>query len=190
LYKNKLQLAMEQWVKKVEGIIFCVIMVVMLGGFSACSEEEIPDMITEQEIEFLTEAGKRLEEIIRMGNLAIHRSEHPAVQSFASSKVSALRSCRLDLRGLAYLYEIPYPSEPRPLVQETYQDLAGMYGYKFDSTYVHHQVLAKQEAKELFHQYVNNGSHEKIRNFALLQLSEFTSKLEGAQVLQENLYQW
>jgi len=181
---------MKQKVKKINGTIFCMAIMFLLGTNTACSEQEIPDIITEQDIEFVAEAGKRLEEIIRMGNLAVHRSEHPAVQSFAKRKVSALRSRRLDLKGLAYQYEIPYPNEPRPLIQEIYQALAGMYGHKFDSTYVHQQVLAKQEAKELFQHYVNNGTHERIRSFALLQLSEFTSNLEGAQMLQDNLYPW
>jgi len=176
--------------KNFRGAIFHMIILSLLYTTFACSEEETPDIISEQDIEFVAEAGKRLEEIIRMGNLASHRSEHPAVHTYAKRKVTAMRSCRLELRGLAYLYEIPFPHEPRPQVQETYQDLSRMYGYQFDSTYIHHQILAHREAKELFHKYVNNGSHERIRSFALLQLSDFVTKLEGAQMLHERLYQW
>lgn len=181
---------MKQMVTMSKRTVFSVITIYLLCNITACREDETPEIITEQEIEFVAEAGKKLEGIIRMGNLAVHRSEHPAVQSFAKSKVSTLRSSRLDLRGLAYQYEIPFPKEPRPQIQETYQALAGMYGYEFDSTYIYHQVLAQREAKELFQQYINDGSHERIRNFALLQFSEFVSKLEGAQMLHESLHQW
>jgi len=181
---------MVQGVKRIRGTVFTSVILLLVYTNTGCSEEDIPEVISDHDIEFVAEAGKRLEEIIRMGNLAAHRSEHPAVRSFARSKISVLRSSRLDLRGLAYLYEIPYPTEPRAQVQEAYQTLAGLYGYEFDSTYIHQQVMAQREAKELFHLYVNNSSHERIRSFALLQLSDFVSKLEGAQMLHDSLYKW
>lgn len=164
------------------------IAILLFAAFTACTqEEELEETLTEEDEEFVIEAGYALEILRRMTNLASSQASNEVVKFYARQTAPEISTIQLELQRIAYLKGITCPDEPRPQMQLFYQELAGMLDEEFDVAYLGKLIDTYGDLKENYQNYVNNGNNSTLQNYALKNIPITVKRLERAQELKKVL---
>lgn len=163
-------------------------LVVFLLSFSSCEEDEEPrSPVSTQDREFATQASYSNLAEIAMGQLALSDGNNTSIREFAQMMVTDHTNAQDELRYLAESHELEIPDTLNIEQQALYDQLSQLEGYPLDSAYISSQVVAHQEAQQIFQRQIDQGENTQIVGYASSILQHINMHLARAMELKEEL---
>ena len=124
---------------------------------------------------------------IAMGQLALSEGNDLFVQEFGEMMITDHTNVQDQLANLAESNDIAISDTLKTEQQILYDQLSILEGLAFDSTYINSQILAHQEAQQIFQTQIDQGQHPQLVEFASITLPHINMHLERALELKEDL---
>ncbi|MDO5370006.1 DUF4142 domain-containing protein [Paracoccus sp. (in: a-proteobacteria)] len=123
---------------------------------------------------------------VQSSELALERSQTPAVQEFARMMIADHSAANEELKAIAEGKSLTVPTEIAGPPAEHMSAVQAAEGGSFDQTYMQHQVQAHEETIMMFQAEAQNGSDPDLRAFAEKTLPALNAHLEQAQGMMAN----
>ncbi|MBB1497074.1 DUF4142 domain-containing protein [Paracoccus sp. MC1862] len=120
---------------------------------------------------------------VQSSELALERSQTPAVQEFARMMIADHSAANEELKAVAEGKGLTVPTEIAGPPAEHMSAVQAAEGEAFDQTYMQHQVQAHEETIMMFQAEAQNGSDPDLRAFAEKTLPTLNAHLQHAQGL-------
>lgn len=120
---------------------------------------------------------------VQSSELALERSQTPAVQEFARMMIADHSAANEELKAIAEGKSLTVPTEIAGPPAEHMSAVQAAEGDSFDQTYMQHQVQAHEETIMMFQAEARNGSDPDLRAFAEKTLPALNAHLQQAQGL-------
>lgn len=120
---------------------------------------------------------------VQSSELALERSQTPAVQEFARMMITDHTAVSDELKAIAEGKGLTVPTEIAGPPAEHMSAVQAAEGDSFDQTYMQHQVQAHEETIMMFQAEAQNGSDPDLRAFAEKTLPALNTHLQQAQGL-------
>lgn len=162
---------------------------ILLIGFTACEDdEESPgETVSAQDREFAMQATYSNLAEIAMGQLALTETEDESIRQFAQMMVTEHTQVQDELRYLAESYDLEIPDTLNSEHQALHEELEQLEGYAFDSAYISSQVVAHQQAQQIFKKQIDQGENLDVVKLASSTLPHISAHLTQAMELKEEL---
>lgn len=163
-------------------------LVVLFLSFSlyACNNDDNgngKDVISQQDKEFVKDAGHANRAEIEMGELASTKSTNEDIIAFAEFMVSEHTNAQNKLKELANKKNIAMP-DTLDAAHKTMKDmLSALDGYKFDSAYISSQVADHEKAEKIFRDGDDDNDDDELESYASETLNHIRQHLERAKEL-------
>src|SRR5690606_1212452 len=160
---------------KIHYLLLAAIMV----GFSACNDDddEPNNPISEQDKNFALNATYSNLAEIEMGQLAVSEATDESVHDFAEMMVTDHTNAQNQLANLAESLDIDLPDTLKNEHQVIQAQLMALEGTAFDSAYISSQVVAHQEAQQIFQTQIDQGLNPQLKEYATTTLSHIIMHL-------------
>lgn len=122
-----------------------------------------------------------------MGQLALSDGNNTSIREFAQMMVTDHTNAQDELRYLAESHELEIPDTLNNEQQALYDQLSLLEGYALDSAYISSQVVAHQEAQQIFQRQIDQGENIQIVGYASSILQHINMHLSRAMELKEEL---
>ena len=161
----------------------------LLIGFTSCKDdEETPrDTVSAQDREFAVQATYSNLAEVAMGQLALTETEDESIRQFAQMMVTEHTQVQDELRYLAESYDLEIPDTLNSEHQALHEELEQLEGYAFDSAYISSQVVAHQQAQQIFQKQIDQGENLDVVELASSTLPHISAHLTQAMELKEEL---
>lgn len=161
----------------------------VLIGFTACEDDEEPPRapISAQDRDFAKQATYSNLAEIAMGQLALTEAQDESIREFAQMMVTEHTKAQDELRYLAESDELEIPDTLNTEQQAVYEELEQLEGYAFDSAYISSQVVAHQQAQQIFQKQIDQGENPNILEYTSSILPHINEHLALALQLKEEL---
>lgn len=156
---------------------------------TACNndDDEPSNPVNEQDRNFaLNTTYSNLAEI-QMGQLAAAEATNESLEDFAEMMVTDHTTAQNQLANLAESLDIAIPDTLTNEDQDKQAQLIALDGTRFDSAYISSQVVAHQQAQQIFQTQINQGLNPQLKEYAANTLVHIISHLERATELKEEL---
>src|SRR5690606_15869895 len=149
-----------------------VLLAAIMLSFTACdNEDDEPQVpVSEQDKNFALNASYSNLAEIAMGQLALSEGNDPLVQEFGEMMITDHTNVQDQLANLAESNDITISDTLKTEHQSLYDQLSALEGPAFDSTYINSQILAHQEAQQIFQTQIDQGQHPQLVELASLTL--------------------
>ncbi|HLW19970.1 MAG TPA: DUF4142 domain-containing protein [Cyclobacteriaceae bacterium] len=170
---------------KIHYLLLAAIMV----GFSACNDDddEPNNPINDQDRNFALNATYSNLAEIQMGQLAVSEAADESVADFAEMMVTDHTNAQNQLANLAESLDIDLPDTLKTEHQMIRAQLSALEGAAFDSAYISSQVVAHQQAQQIFQTQIDQGMNPQLKEYAANTLTHILMHLERAMELKEEL---
>lgn len=184
-FKHGIHPSMNRWIR----LFGLLLLGILLIGFTACEDDEEPTStpISTQDREFAKQATYSNLAETAMGQLALTETEDESIRQFAQMMVTEHTQAQDELRYLAESYELEIPDTLNSEQQAIYEELEQLEGYAFDSAYISSQVVAHQQAQQIFQKQIDQGENPNILDYASSILPHINEHLTQAMELKEEL---
>ena len=158
-------------------------------GFSACSDDddEPNNPVSEQDRNFALNATYSNLAEIQMRQLAVSEATDESVRDFAEMMVTDHTNAQNQLANLAESLDIDLPDTLKTEHQAIQAQLMALEGAAFDSAYISSQVVAHQQAQQIFQTQVDQGLNPQLKDYAANTLTHILMHLERAMELKEEV---
>lgn len=177
-------------VKAGQGLLFAG----MIVAAASCNNNDDNDnQVTPQQVtsatdqDFVKKAGYSNSAEIDLGQLAVSRAQDDSVKKFAQFMINEHTLAQNDLKALGAAKQLSVPDTPDASHKALKQYLMNYTGKKFDSIYIHSQVLDHQQAKQDFQTEINQGQDQDIKNYATKYLPHIELHLNKATVIADSV---
>jgi putative membrane protein len=143
--------------------------------------------LSEQDRGFLQKASQGGQEEVQMGQLAMTKSQNPAVKEFGRWMVTDHTAMNKWLLGLAARANVQPGAASDPAAQQEMAKLGGLQGAEFDREYIGYEVQDHQHDLKDFEAEAQSGQSPILRNFAAQSTDVLGQHLAEAQELQQSL---
>lgn len=183
--RNAVHPSTHRWLR----LLGLLLMGLALIGFTSCEDEdEAPnEPVSAQDRDFAVQATYANLAEIAMGQLALTEAEDESVRQFAEMMVTDHTKAQDELRYLAESYDLDIPDTLNNEQQAVYQTLEQLDGYSLDSAYISSQVVAHQQAQQIFQKQIDQGENPNILQYASATLPHISNHLSTAMELKEQL---
>jgi putative membrane protein len=166
-----------------------LLLAAIIGGFSACNDDddEPNNPVSEQDRNFALNASYSNLAEIEMGQLAVSEATDESVHDFAEMMVTDHTNAMNQLANLGESLDIDLPDTLKNEHQMIQAQLMALEGAAFNSAYISSQVVAHQEAQQIFQTQIDQGTNTRLKEYAATTLSHITMHLERAMELKEEL---
>lgn len=159
-------------------LIFCV-------GAVSCSDDDdngnpIDNEISEQDREFARDATFSNRAEIEMGELAAAKGNIEAVRAFGQMMVTEHTTAQNRLETIADSLDIAIPDTLKTEHQTMHEQLSALDGEAFDSAYIVSQVVAHEQAEQIFEKQDDEGENDALEDYAELNLPHIRMHLDRA----------
>lgn len=184
-FKHGIHPSMNRWIR----LFGLLLLGILLIGFTACEDDEEPTStpISTQDREFAKQATYSNLAETAMGQLALTETEDESIRQFAQMMVTEHTQAQDELRYLAESYELEIPDTLNSEQQAIYEELGQLEGYAFDSAYISSQVVAHQQAQQIFQKQIDQGENPNILEYGSSVLPHINEHLALALQLKEEL---
>ena len=139
-----------------------VVMIVLL--FSCSKRNDDPNALNNEDRLFISSLIRSHQIEIRESQLALNRSQHPAVRMFASAAIEQYTAARQDVMDV--ISRVDYDLRDTASVSVRDEAHSGyLAGYDFDTAFMKSRVRSHQVMTELYRNEINNGNHTYVRNY-------------------------
>jgi putative membrane protein len=115
---------------------------------------------------FLDDAASIGRAEMRLGQLALEKSDTPRIRQLGQTMLDDHRTARDRLQLIAASERLRLPPEPTPAQQATYRQLAALAGADFDRAYLDQLKSDQLETLALYREEAQNGRDPQLRAFA------------------------
>lgn len=143
--------------------------------------------LADADLDFATEAAQDGLFEVRLGELAVQRSQTTEVQEFGQRMVDDHGKANDRLMEIAQRKGIELPQSLSDDAQETYEDFQERSGEDFDEAYVDEMVSDHEDAVDAFESYVDDAEDPDLRGFAEQTLPTLQDHLQLAKQTQERV---
>jgi len=138
-----------------------------------------PD-VNAQDQEFAIAASYANLAEVSMGELAQSKAVSDDVVDFGEMMDTEHTIAWEDLKGITDELNIVIPDTVKTEDKQKAEQLSAMEGAMFDSAYIAEQVVAHENAQEIFEDEINGGSHPDLKGYASATLEHINAHLERA----------
>lgn len=131
-----------------------------------CCKKEASEKLNDTDRNFMKMAAHSNYAEIDAGQLAASKATDNSVKNFGSLMVAEHQTAQNELNSLASDKKYELPTGPDEAHIALKNQLAQMNGHKFDSAYIHSQVMDHQKVLNLFKEEQNNGKDKDVKNYA------------------------
>jgi putative membrane protein len=166
-----------------------LLMTAAILAFSACNDEddEPNNPVSEQDRNFALKASYSNLAEIEMGQLAVSEALDESVRDFAEMMVTDHTNAQNQLANLAESLDIDLPDTLKTEHQAIQAQLMALEGAAFDSAYISSQVIAHQQAQQIFQTQIDQGLNPQLKDYAANTLTHILMHLERAIELKEEV---
>ncbi len=143
--------------------------------------------LADADLDFATEAAQDGLFEVRLGELAVQRSQTTEVQEFGQRMVDDHGKANDRLMEIAQRKGIELPQSLSDDAQETYEDFQERSGEDFDEAYADEMVSDHEDAVDAFESYVDDAEDPDLRGFAEQTLPTLKDHLQLAKQAQERV---
>lgn len=170
------------------GVYFCLILFPL--SFMSCDNDDdngTSDPISQQDRDFVKDAGYANRAEIEMGQLALSKSEHDDIIDFANKMIADHTNAQNRLKDLADKKNIPMPDTLDAAHKAMKETLSALDGYQFDSAYISSQVTDHEKAERIFKDGDDKNDDDELENYAEEILHHIREHLDWARQLKEEI---
>jgi putative membrane protein len=150
---------------KIMGIGALLLLSITIGCSKKSGGGDVTSLnVTDQQ--FVTNAGYNNVDEINAGYLASTNASDSTVRSFGLSLVNNYGSAQSALVLLADSFHFTVVSGPDPAHETSLNNLSGLSGLNFDSTYLRIQINDDQAAISLYQAELSNGQNAAVKAYA------------------------
>jgi putative membrane protein len=179
--------------KSERGLILCFLLIVVALSVNACNRGEnsvdaADEALTTDERDFVEQAQEIHAAEIKMGRMALEKSQNGDVRDYADIIVDDHEEGLEQLVDVMKERRIP---QARSLVPETQKDIermAALSGIEFDREFINMMVADHKKAYALFKQKSAGLSRGRLQEYATDLLPTLEKHLTKAQELQSKLF--
>lgn len=166
-----------------------LLMTATILAYSACNndDDEPNNPVSEQDKTFALNATYSHLAEIEMGQLAVSKATDESVQDFAEMMVTDHTNAQNQLANLAESLDIDLPDTLKTEHQMIHAQLTELEGAAFDSAYISSQVVAHQQAQQIFQTQTDQGLNPQLKDYAANTLTHILMHLERAIELKEEV---
>jgi len=144
--------------------------------------------LAEDDQEFLRKAAESGMLEIQASEIAVQRSQHPEVKSYAEMMIKDHTAVDKELKQLAGDKGFTLPSQLEGDKQDLLENLRQLEGPSFDDEYVDEVAIdAHEEAVDLFEDAADDAEDADIKAFAAKHLPSLKKHLEMGEQLEDKL---
>ena len=144
--------------------------------------------LAEDDQEFLRKAGESGMLEIQASEIAVQRSQHPEVKSYAEMMIKDHTAVDKELKKLAESKGFTLPSQLEGDKQDLLENLRQLEGPSFDDEYVDEVAIdAHEDAVDLFEDAADDAEDADIKAFAAKHLPSLKKHLEMGEQLEEKV---
>jgi putative membrane protein len=143
--------------------------------------------LADADLDFATEAAQDGLFEVRLGELAVQRSQTSEVRDFGQRMVDDHGKANDRLMEIAQRKGIELPQALSDDAQETYEDFQERSGEDFDDAYVDEMVSDHEDAVDAFESYADDAEDPDLRGFAEQTLPTLKDHLQLAKQTQERV---
>ncbi len=142
-----------------------VLPVVMIVLLISCSKRnDDPNALNNEDRLFISSLIQSHQIEIRESQLALSRSQHPAVRMFATEAIEQYTAARQDVMDV--ISRVGYDLKDTASVSLRADDhTRNLSGFDFDTAFMKSRVRTHQVMMELYRNEINNGNHTYVRNY-------------------------
>ncbi len=171
--------------KQAAKLHYYLLVLILSVGAVSCSDDDdngnpIDSEISEQDREFARNATFSNLAEIEMGELAASKGNLEAVRAFGQMMVTAHTTAQNRLETIVDSLNIEIPDTLTTEHQTMHDQLSALSGEAFDSAYIVSQVVAHEEAEEIFEKQDDDGENDALENYAEENLPHIRMHLERA----------
>ncbi len=173
------------------GVLYFLPLLFAVALFSSCDDNGgvLPgESVSEEDRSFALNASYSNLAEIQMGQLAASKATIEDIREFGADMVTAHTTLQTELIAVALNRSIPIPDAVSNEDGQLYNLLENLEGNSFDSAYVANQIIAHQEAQNIFQSQVDEGTNDQLKEYAFSTLPHIVAHLERAQALQLNYF--
>lgn len=150
------------------------------------NNDDVPPQedVSQADKDFMMKATLANRAEIELGELAASKGQHDSVKAFGRLMVTEHTTAQNELNALASSKQVTLPAAPDSAHQALSQQLKTMSGNKFDSTYIHHQVMDHQKTQQDFQAEINQGKNADVKNYANKYLPHINMHLDRVKKIQ------
>lgn len=158
--------------------------------FMSCDNDDDngnTEPISQQDRDFVRDAGHANRAEIEMGQLAVSKSQHEEIVDFANTMINDHTNAQNRLKDLASKKNIPMPDTLDTAHKAMREMLSALEGYKFDSAYISSQVTDHEKAERIFKDGDDKNDDDELEDYAEETLRHIRQHLERARQLKEEI---
>jgi len=138
------------------------------------------DVVTDGDKEFVSKAAMANNAEIELGELSISQATNVDIRNYSRSMVAEHTDIQTQLSNLATALSITIPTTMDDAHIALKNQLMGLSGRAFDSTYIKNQKKDHEDMIALFENQVSAGGNGNLKNFASSTLPKLRMHLESA----------
>jgi putative membrane protein len=152
--------------KRSSDIFILMIILFSSHAFVGCrnNEEQTPDL-KQEERNFMSKASLSNLAEVALGQLAQTKSKNDAVINFGKHMVNEHTLAQAELNGLATKKNVNIPQAIDSLHQAMKLKLSALSDVKFDSAYIHGQVMDHQKTQNDFEAGIAQAEDQDVKNY-------------------------
>ncbi len=165
-------------------VIFCL-------GAVACNNDDdngnpIDDEISDQDRNFAMNATFSNLAEIEMGELAASKGNLEAVRAFGEMMVTEHTTAQNRLETITDSLDITIPDTLKTEHRIMHEQLSALSGEAFDSAYIMSQVIAHEQAEQIFATQDDDGENDALEDYAEENLPHIRMHLQRAREIRDN----
>lgn len=133
---------------------------------SCKKENDNPNELNSTDKNFLIQTYLVTKEEIRLGQLAINKTNHPPIQNFGQRIIADYKAAQADLKEVANKLHFALTDTVTLGMQST-SSLNELNGYFFDTAYIHSRARSQMNTLGLFQNELNNGNNTYLKYYFL-----------------------
>lgn len=142
-----------------------VVMIIVL--FSCSKKNDDPNTLNNDDRLFISSLIQSHKQEIREGQLALSRSQHPAVRMFASEAIDQYSAAQDYV--MEVISKVGYDLNDTTSVSLQSDYSRNSSGFDFDTAYMKSRVRSHQALMEQYRNEINNGNHTYVRYYLVNQ---------------------
>lgn len=172
-----------------KGGFYCCLILLPLCFISCDNDDDngTSEAISQQDRDFVRDAGYANRAEIEMAQLAVSKSEHDDIIDFANKMITDHTNAQNRLKDLADKKNIPMPDTLDAAHKAMKETLSALDGYQFDSAYVSSQVTDHEKAERIFKDGDDKNDDDELEDYAEEILHHIREHLDWARQLKEEI---
>jgi|SRR5215217_9264612 len=141
----------------------------LMGTLAACKNDDDDNTkagLNQTDRNFIMKASYGNNAEVDAGQSAATKGNNAGVRMFGQMMVSDHGTAQAELQMVAQQIAQTVPQGLDSMHQVMKQYLSGMSGHSFDTAYMHAQIKDHQSTINLMQDEINNGSNQRLRDYA------------------------